>query len=558
MSKLSEALQLASLFEAQAYKNQSSIERERSNIDNTRFTLWYQPVYNTKNGDILHHEILLRWLDKQGRVCLPSEFLPKVYHAKMLGWLDYLVVRKAISLLSKQPNLCFSINLSKQAYIDTSIVEYILGLLATCQVKPQQLSFELSEKNIADNFSTAIILIRKLKALGCSVTLDGFSSSLLTFSQWEKLPFDLVKIDGRLIENLITNDSNQKIVKSIVEMSQMAGQVSIAKGFSSRVSPKLLQEFNIFCGQGYGLKPPSAYISSTPLVNVLDIFVDNISRVDLLKELKEGVVFTPNVDHLIKLRDDQEFLKTYSAANYKVCDSQILLYASKFLGTPIKEKISGSDFFPAFCSYHKENRDIKIFLLGGPDQRVANQARISLNKKAGREIVIGAYSPPFGFEHNEAENMRIVKMINQSGATVLAVGVGAPKQEKWIVQYRDQLTNIKIFLAIGATINFEAGSVKRAPNWMSSSGMEWLYRLFAEPKRLWKRYLVDDLPFLGLVLKQKLYLMEQHSNLVSANRRQSDRVSLNRIEHQPLAARRPKAVAVLKLKQPALTLREQN
>lgn len=558
MSKISGNLQSASFFEMQSYQGKPSIESKTSNIVNTRFILWYQPVYNTKTGDILHHEILLRWLDHRGRVCLPSEFFPRVYHANMLGWLDYLVVRKAISLLSKRPNLRFAINLSKQAYIDTSIAEYILGLLAISQVDPQQLSFELSEKNVADNFSTAIVLIRKLKALGCLVTLDGFSSSLLTFSQWEKLPFDMVKIDGRLIENLITNTSNQKIVRSIVEMSQMVGQVSIAKGFSSSVSPKILQEFSLFCGQGYGLKPPSASISSIPLVNVLDIFVDNVSRIDLLKELKDGVVFTPNVDHLIKLKDDQEFLKTYSAANYKLCDSQILLYASKFLGTPIKEKISGSDFFPAFCNYHKDNQDVKIFLLGGPEQIVANKARLNLNQKAGREIVIGAYSPPFKFEHDAAENLRIVEMINQSGATVLAVGVGAPKQEKWIVKYRDQLVNIRIFLAIGATINFEAGSVNRAPTWMSRSGMEWLYRLFAEPKRLWKRYLVDDLPFLGLVLKQKFYMMDRHSSLISAKGRQSDRVSSSQIQHRPLLTKTPKAVAVLKLKQSALTLLNQS
>jgi len=558
MSKLSGTLQTASLFETRVYQDNPSIKSVRSSVLNTQFTLWYQPVYNTKTGNVLHHEILLRWLDQRGRVCLPSEFFPKVYHAKMLGWLDHLVLRKAISLLSKQPNLRFAINLSKQAYVDTSIAEYILGLLAISQVNPQQLSFELSEKNVADNFSTALILIRKLKALGCSVILDGFSSSLLTFAQWEKLPFDMVKIDGRLIENLVNNSSNRKIVKSIVEMSQMVGQVSIAKGFSSSVNPKLLQEFSIFCGQGYGLKPPGASISSTPLVNVLDIFVDNISRVDLLKELKDGVVFTPNVDHLIKLRDDQEFLKTYGAANYKLCDSQILLYASKFLGTPIKEKISGSDFFPEFCNYHKDNGDVKVFLLGGPDQIVADTARLNLNQKAGREIVIDAYSPPYKFEHDAAENLRIVEMINQSGATVLAVGVGAPKQEKWIVQYRHQLTNIRIFLAIGATINFEAGSVKRAPAWMSRSGMEWLYRLIAEPKRLWKRYLVDDLPFLGLVLKQKFYMMERHSSLISAKGRESDSVSSSRIQRRPLIAKAPKAVVVLKLKQSALTLLNQS
>ena len=85
----------------------------------------------------------------------------------------------------------------------------------------------------------------------------------------------------------------------------------------------------------------------------------------------------------------------------------------------------------------------------------------------------------------------------------LAVGVGAPKQEKWILKYKDLMPNVKIFMAIGATIDFEAGNVKRAPQWMSRYGLEWLYRLLSEPSRLWKRYLVDDLPFFWLILKQR-------------------------------------------------------
>ncbi len=240
-------------------------------------------------------------------------------------------------------------------------------------------------------------------------------------------------------------------------------------------------------------------------VKILNISLDNLSKVELLKQLQSGVVFTPNVDHMVKLQYDREFLQTYLQADYKVCDSQILVYASRFLGTPIKEKISGSDLFPAFYTYHKNNPNIKIFLLGGK-QGVAQRAAKRINNKVGRNIVIGAHSPSFGFEKDEQECAEIIEIINQSGASVLAVGVGAPKQEKWIIKYKDRLPNIKIFLAVGATIDFEAGTVKRSPKWMSDAGLEWLYRLLVEPQRLWKRYLLEDLPFFWLILKQKLRL----------------------------------------------------
>jgi exopolysaccharide biosynthesis WecB/TagA/CpsF family protein len=238
-------------------------------------------------------------------------------------------------------------------------------------------------------------------------------------------------------------------------------------------------------------------------VKILNTELDNISMAQLLDELKSGIVFTPNVDHLIKLRKDREFREAYDAADYKVCDGQVLLFASRFLGTPLCEKISGSDFFPAFYRYHANNPDIKIFLLGAAEG-VARKAQARINRKAGREIIVGAHSPSFGFERNELECDRIIDMIQASGANVLAVGVGAPKQEKWIHRYKCYLPNIDIFLAIGATIDFEAGTIKRAPRWMSKLGLEWLFRISCDPKRLWKRYLLDDLPFFWLLLKQKL------------------------------------------------------
>ena len=240
-------------------------------------------------------------------------------------------------------------------------------------------------------------------------------------------------------------------------------------------------------------------------VNLLNVSIDNLSITELFEKLDSegGVVFTPNVDHLIKLQYDRDFYEAYNQSNYRVCDSKILIYASQFLGNPIKEKISGSDLFPAFYMYHKDNEKIKIFLLGGAEG-IARKAQEKINQKVGREIVVEAYSPSFGFENNEEECEKIIDAINKSGATVLAIGVGSPKQEKWLVKYKSKFTHVKIFLAIGATIDFEAGYKARAPRWMSQAGIEWAYRLLIEPRRLWKRYLLEALPFSQLILKQKL------------------------------------------------------
>ncbi|BAZ09694.1 glycosyl transferase, WecB/TagA/CpsF family protein [Calothrix sp. NIES-4071] len=243
-------------------------------------------------------------------------------------------------------------------------------------------------------------------------------------------------------------------------------------------------------------------------VNLLNVNIDNITMLELLEQLQfGGVVFTPNVDHLVKLQKNQEFYSVYQEADYIVCDSKILMYVSKFLGTPIQEKISGSDLFPAFYTYYRNDDRIKIFLLGGLGN-TAKQAQQKINSKVGRNIIIDTYSPPFGFENDEQECRKIIQLINKSRATVLAIGVGAPKQELWIHKNKHQLNNVKIFLAIGATINFETGNLKRSPKWMSAIGLEWLYRLMSEPRRLWKRYLLDDLPFFWLVLKQRFQFYE--------------------------------------------------
>jgi len=113
----------------------------------------------------------------------------------------------------------------------------------------------------------------------------------------------------------------------------------------------------------------------------------------------------------------------------------------------------------------------------------------------GREIVVGAMSPSYGFENKPEENELIYRTINASGANVVLVGVGAPKQEKWIFRHKSRMPGVDIWMALGATVDFEAGNVKRAPKWMQMLAMEWFYRFLMEPKRMFRRYFVDDVKF---------------------------------------------------------------
>jgi N-acetylglucosaminyldiphosphoundecaprenol N-acetyl-beta-D-mannosaminyltransferase len=227
---------------------------------------------------------------------------------------------------------------------------------------------------------------------------------------------------------------------------------------------------------------------------VLNIDFHDTTMESLLNEFRAGVVFPLNIDTMMTLQHDEEFYAVCRKAEYRVLDSQVLNIAARVTGHPFQGKISGSDLFPRFCSYHRTNEAVSIFVLGGFDDVPAKVQDI-LNREAGRQIVVGAYSPPPGFESSDSENHAIVDMINASGATVLVVGVGAPKQEKWIMRHRAACTNVTMFMAVGATLDFIAGRQQRAPVWMQKSGLEWLHRMAGDPGRMVHRYLVRDIPF---------------------------------------------------------------
>ena len=164
-------------------------------------------------------------------------------------------------------------------------------------------------------------------------------------------------------------------------------------------------------------------------IKILNVELDNIYQQELLSQLNKGVLVTPNVDQIVKMQSDNDYYEIVKKAEWCVCDSKILYLSAKLLGTPLPEAIPGSSFFPAFYEYHKNDENCKIFLLGAMDG-VAQKAMDIINRKMGRQMVVGAYSPSYGFEKKQEENEVIYKMINESGATVVLVGVGCPKQEK--------------------------------------------------------------------------------------------------------------------------------
>lgn len=238
-------------------------------------------------------------------------------------------------------------------------------------------------------------------------------------------------------------------------------------------------------------------------INILNIKVLRISKNELLAQLKNGILITPNIDHLVKLQSDKEFYDIYNNTEWVVCDSKILYFLTLLQKKRLPEAIPGSSFFTSYYEYHKNDKNCKIFLLGAADG-IAQKAMENINEKIGRNIIVGAHSPSFGFEKNENECKNIINIINQSEANVLVIGVGAPKQEKWVYKYKNEFTKIDLFMCLGATIDFEAGTLKRAPIILQKLGLEWLYRFIKEPKRLFKRYFIDDMKFFYYYSKQIL------------------------------------------------------
>jgi len=235
-----------------------------------------------------------------------------------------------------------------------------------------------------------------------------------------------------------------------------------------------------------------------PRSRLLNIWVDNLTMSELMQRLDSGMVFTLNPDHCYHLQRNPEFYAAYRKADFITSDSKYVYWSLGWIGRRIQEKVSGSDIVPTFCRHHAANPAVKVFLLGAAPG-IAQKALERINARAGRPIAVGAIGPSMNFVNDPQEIADVIQKINASGATVLIVGLGAPKQEIWIDRYRSAMPGVKIFMGVGATIDYEADAVVRAPRWMTRNGLEWVYRLTTEPKRYWRRYF-RDLEFFWLVL----------------------------------------------------------
>lgn len=241
--------------------------------------------------------------------------------------------------------------------------------------------------------------------------------------------------------------------------------------------------------------------------NFMNTYIDNITMDEAVSHIeqciiqkKTGYVITPNTDQIVRMEWDEYFRKICSESELLLVDGHPLMWIAKFYGKPFKEKICGSDLVPVLCSLAAQ-KGYSIFLLGAAPGVAQRAAERLVNANPGLKVA-GVYSPPLGFENNLNELNKINSLLRDSHADILFVGMGVPKQDIFIYENKNKY-QIPMSLSIGGTIDFLAGEQKRAPKWINQIGMEWLYRLLHDPKRLFKRYIVDDTKILKLVFKYR-------------------------------------------------------
>ncbi|MGM2786191.1 WecB/TagA/CpsF family glycosyltransferase [Bacillus cereus group sp. Bce018] len=214
---------------------------------------------------------------------------------------------------------------------------------------------------------------------------------------------------------------------------------------------------------------------------------------------EQGYVVTPNVDHIVNVHKDPNFREIYKGATLTLVDGAPIFMISKKIGAPLKEKVSGSDLTPHLFELAQRN-NYKVFIFGSREG-VPDLAIQKVKSEYGYTFPINSYSPPFGFEKQPNVLEESIKKIQEFQPDILLVSLGSPKGERFIYENLKEL-NVPISLQIGASIDFIAGTVKRAPLWMQKVGLEWFYRFLQEPKRMFRRYFINDSYFLVLVFKE--------------------------------------------------------
>jgi N-acetylglucosaminyldiphosphoundecaprenol N-acetyl-beta-D-mannosaminyltransferase len=205
-----------------------------------------------------------------------------------------------------------------------------------------------------------------------------------------------------------------------------------------------------------------------------------------------GWALTANLDILRRLRVDPSFRELVREVDLCVADGMPIVWASRIAGKGTPERVAGSTLTRTL-SLRAAERGRSVFLLGGaPGAAEAAAARL-LEERPDLRIA-GIHCPPMGFERNEAEMEAIRKGVRDAAPDIVYVALGCPKQERLIREIRDVAPGAW-WIGVGISLSFLAGDVRRAPRWMQRIGFEWLHRLAQEPRRLFRRYIIEDLPF---------------------------------------------------------------
>jgi N-acetylglucosaminyldiphosphoundecaprenol N-acetyl-beta-D-mannosaminyltransferase len=204
-------------------------------------------------------------------------------------------------------------------------------------------------------------------------------------------------------------------------------------------------------------------------------------------------IMTVNLDFLSIAERDASFQETINNADLAVADGMPLVWASRLRGEPLAERITGVELVDETCRLAVEEGH-GVFLLGAADG-IAEAAARELERRYPGLRVVGVYAPPFGPMSAE-EDANVVAMIKDAAPGVLFVALGAPRQDLWIREHLHRI-GVPVAMGVGCVFDLLAGRASRAPAWMQRAGLEWSYRLVQEPGRLWRRYVLDDMPTFG-------------------------------------------------------------
>ncbi len=256
---------------------------------------------------------------------------------------------------------------------------------------------------------------------------------------------------------------------------------------------------------------PQSFTHGPPVV-LLGIPFDNVTLGDAVGQIEQMVasgqphyLVTANVDFLAQAQKDAELRRILCDAHLVLCDGTPLVWASRLLGNPLPQRVAGADLVPLLIQLAAEKR-YRLFFLGAAPESAAKAVE-RLRKQYPNLPLAGWYSPPFNklleMDHAEAE-----RRIREARPDLLFVSLGCPKQEKWIAMHYRSL-GVPVSVGVGATLDFLAGQVKRAPVWMQRSGLEWIFRLLQEPRRLFRRY-VRDLWFFASSIIPQWWFLRRH------------------------------------------------